>query len=229
MINISNSSPIIGIYKITSPTNRIYIGQSTNIETRKSKYKGNYQKKQHKIYNSIKRYGWKNHKFDIIEECSIEQLDERETFWKKYYLEQHNNNWSKMLFCELYDRGGGPKSEETKRKIGESNKGKTKGRPQSKEHTLKLGESRKGRKEKPESTYLRVQKLLGRKQTQEEKDKRAKVISKPINQYDLEGNFIRDWDSITEASNNLGIKIRSISACLREKQNQTKNFQFKYK
>jgi group I intron endonuclease len=113
---------MIGIYKITSPTSRIYIGQSINIENRKYAYSigNNNLKRQPKIYNSIKKHGIENHTFEILEECTIGQLNERETYWKQHYLEQSDNNWSKVLFCGLHDNGGGPKSEETKQKISNS-------------------------------------------------------------------------------------------------------------
>jgi len=54
----------------------------------------------------------------------LKQLDERETYWKQYYLDLVEGDWNKVLFCELYDNGGGPRSEEIKKKISESNKGK---------------------------------------------------------------------------------------------------------
>jgi len=114
-----------GIYKITNPKGRIYIGQSINIESRKSKYRclSSYAK-QPKIYNSLQKYGFENHTFEIIEECSTECLDERETYWKQYYLDQVGGDWTKVMFCNLYDNGGGPLSEETKQKISKSKKGR---------------------------------------------------------------------------------------------------------
>ena len=133
----------IGIYKITSPSNKVYIGQSINIETRKIDYTrfNNNLQKQPKIYNSLLKYGWDNHIHEIIEECEIEQLNERETYWKQYYLDQVNGNWNEVLFCELYDNGGGPKSESTKSKISESLKGKQ----YSEKTKLKISESLKGK------------------------------------------------------------------------------------
>ena len=48
---------MIGIYKITSPTKKIYIGQSINIEYRIESYKKLIRcKKQIKLYNSLKKY-----------------------------------------------------------------------------------------------------------------------------------------------------------------------------
>lgn len=74
-----------GIYKITSPSGKIYIGQSVNIYKRKYFYKNLNCKKQTKIYYSIKKYGFNNHSFDIIEECHIDSLNERERYWQDYY------------------------------------------------------------------------------------------------------------------------------------------------
>ena len=40
-----------------------------------------------------------------------------------------------------------------------------------------------------------------------------KNITKEVNQYDLEGNFIKKWDSIMEVQRTLGIWNTNISAC----------------
>lgn len=75
-----------GIYKITSPSGKIYIGQSTNIEKRISRYKTLSCKKQVKLYNSLKKYGWDLHLFEIIEIVNDDKmLIERETSWKLHY------------------------------------------------------------------------------------------------------------------------------------------------
>ena len=76
----------IGIYKITNPEGKIYIGQSINIEKRWKGYKNFHCKGQHKLYNSLKKYGPENHTFEIIEECIMEELDIREEFYKKTHL-----------------------------------------------------------------------------------------------------------------------------------------------
>jgi len=55
------------IYKITNPNNFVYIGQSRDVLTRIKSYKSPC-KLQGKIYNSIKKYGYDNHVFEII--CS---------------------------------------------------------------------------------------------------------------------------------------------------------------
>ena len=57
---------VIGIYKITSPTNRVYIGQSIDILHRFKTYKRMYSKNQHqtKLHRSFLKHGVINHKFE---------------------------------------------------------------------------------------------------------------------------------------------------------------------
>src|SRR2546423_15127104 len=74
---------ICGIYKITSPSGKIYIGQSINIMARMYRYKEGHCKEQTALHRSIKKYGWGNHIFEIIHECVREKLNELE----KYYIQ----------------------------------------------------------------------------------------------------------------------------------------------
>lgn len=89
---------MIGIYKITSPTNRIYVGQSININKRFKQYlKFRNCKGQTKLYNSFLKYGVENHKFEIIEECFIELLNERERYWQEFYNCSSQNGLNCLL------------------------------------------------------------------------------------------------------------------------------------
>ena len=76
-----------GIYKITSPSGRIYIGQSKELKQRIANYKRMYKSnlRQHKLHNSFLKYGAENHQFDIIEYCSIEELNCSERFWQDQF------------------------------------------------------------------------------------------------------------------------------------------------
>ena len=58
---------MIGIYKITSPSNRIYIGQTVDFIKRKSHYRNLKRNHQIRLFNSIKKYGWDKHKLELIE------------------------------------------------------------------------------------------------------------------------------------------------------------------
>ncbi len=112
---------MIGIYKIISPSNKIYIGQSNNIEKRFYHYKYNDCKCQPKLYNSFLKYGYEHHIFEVIEECIQEVLNDRERYWQEYY-----NVLTEGLNCKLIktDDRASKQSEETKLKISNSHKGK---------------------------------------------------------------------------------------------------------
>lgn len=94
---------MVGIYKITSPSNKIYIGQSTDIYKRWADYKKMIRcKRQTRLYNSLKKYGPENHIFGILEECPVDYLLIRETYWKTYYKVLDVPS----LCCRIDGRGG---------------------------------------------------------------------------------------------------------------------------
>lgn len=115
---------MIGIYKITSPSGKIYIGESININRRWKKYKRLDCKGQHKLYNSFNKYGVLKHVFKIIEECSFNNLYIRERYWQEYYkaVELGNNclytntKYKKAIFSKII-RDKMSKNNTSKRKI----------------------------------------------------------------------------------------------------------------
>ena len=72
---------ICGIYKITSPTGRVYVGQSKDINKRWSYYKTLNCKYQTKLYHSLKKHGVENHKFEIVCKCDELHLNEYEIYY----------------------------------------------------------------------------------------------------------------------------------------------------
>lgn len=76
-----------GIYKIVNPNGAIYIGQSRDISKRRTSYRGasKNNKGQPKLYNSLLKYGGKNHTFEVIQECEIHELNIMEYYWQEYY------------------------------------------------------------------------------------------------------------------------------------------------
>lgn len=83
---------MIGIYRITNTVNnKIYIGQSTNIKRRWRSHKCN--AKNEKYYNNVYSrntlyyemhyYGLEKFKFEVLEECSVNDLNDREAFYIK--------------------------------------------------------------------------------------------------------------------------------------------------
>jgi group I intron endonuclease len=109
---------MIGIYKITSPTNKVYIGQSIDVERRFKMYKRlHHCKKQKKLYNSFIKHNVLKHIFEIIEECDITLLNKRERYWQDFYNVLVNG-----LNCRLtttLDKSG-TMSNESKKKMSEA-------------------------------------------------------------------------------------------------------------
>jgi group I intron endonuclease len=78
---------ICGIYKITSPNDRIYIGQSINIKNRYRAHIKDFHLYDTKLTRSFKKYGIESHTFEIICICDTSMLDVLET---KYIIEYNS-------------------------------------------------------------------------------------------------------------------------------------------
>lgn len=88
---------MIGIYKITNLINqKIYIGQSINIQERWTEHiresnvseeiwEANKRKEQTHLHRAIRKYGSNNFSFEIIEECTEAELNNRERYWIAHY------------------------------------------------------------------------------------------------------------------------------------------------
>ena len=132
---------MIGIYKIISPSNRIYIGQSIKIEDRIKSYKNLKCKEQPKLYKSLLKYGFENHKIEILIECNESKLNELE----RHYQEEYDSieNGLNCIYTKTNDRSG-KSSEETKLKISLNNTRPFLGKKHSEESRLKMSSSLKG-------------------------------------------------------------------------------------
>lgn len=110
------------IYKITNPSGKIYIGQTTEYNLRLQTYRRLECKHQLNIYSSLYKYGYDNHMFEIIEDgISLEYIDDREIYYIKLY-----DCVKSGLNCSHGGKApmrGRKHSEETKRKMSKTRKG----------------------------------------------------------------------------------------------------------
>jgi group I intron endonuclease len=240
---------MIGIYKITNPQGKIYIGCSTNLEKRKFKYSYIDCKSQPKLYESLNTFGWENHVWEIIKECFEEQLFDLE----KYYINEYNS-YNEGLNSNPGGYGITHHTEKTKSQISKTKKGwipseergkkisnKIKGRKYTNEHKSKISKQTKGKSKglkgrtspnKGNSYSQEVKDIMNIKKkgvnlSVEHKNKISQSFKgkKPIEQYDLEGNFIKLWDNKTTAQNWLG--KGDINSCLRGRQKTAGGFIWK--
>lgn len=133
---------MVGIYKITSPVGRVYIGQSINIDKRFNQYKGlSHCKHQIRLYNSFKKYTQHSHTYEVLEECSFEDLNTCERYWQEHFQVMGK----KGLNCKLTATSEQKQvmSQQVRNKISKTltENNFWKGKTQSEEHSRKRAES----------------------------------------------------------------------------------------
>ena len=132
------------IYVITWINNSyFYIGQSKDFYVRKRSHLSRLKNRKHKnkkLQNVFNKYG--EPQFHIIEECSIEELDEREQFYLDLLFDEPN--CLNILSNVEAGTRGRKLSEEHKKKLRQNHKG-MKGKNHSKETRVKMSEAQKGR------------------------------------------------------------------------------------
>ena len=121
---------MVGIYKITNPEGKIYVGYSKKIETRWVSHKNNQHTANYKLKESLTKYGKDSHQFEIIEEVDISLLSRGQG---DALLRKRERYWIKTLdtfYNGLNSNGGGSgcgqHTPSSKRKISEALKGKPK-------------------------------------------------------------------------------------------------------
>lgn len=238
---------MIGIYKITSPSGKIYIGQSVNIIKRKKDYINKHNcKTQPKLYNSLVKYSFSEHIFEVIEECNIEELNTRERYWQDYYkvLEEGLN-------CRLTgvgDRSGKMSKQSVQRMSQSSGKPvmqySIKGIFVKEWNSCKEAGSILGIvyenisaccRERIKSAGGFVWRYRGEVVSNEIQigkvghSSTSEKLKKKIIQYNTQGEYIQEWESLTKVTESLGIRQGDISACLTGRQKVAKGFIWKYK
>ena len=177
----------IGIYKITSPSGRVYIGQSMNIERRFRGYKTLINcKGQTKLYRSFLKYGSINHMYEIIELCELSMLNERERFWQEYFECITNG-----LNCALV------KTSEKKMVMSD-------------EVRAKMSKSGKGKKQSIEHVASRVKSKKGYSHSEQTKKKLAEKRNKLI--IDLSTGIF--YNNTIEAAHSLNMKLPTFQAMM---------------
>lgn len=92
---------MIGIYKITNTINgKCYIGQSIDIVRRWRQHRTDYQTEEKVLYRAIRKYGLENFSFEVLEECEVTALNERELFWINEY-DSYNNGYNATLLTSV--------------------------------------------------------------------------------------------------------------------------------
>jgi group I intron endonuclease len=153
-----------GVYKITNRINgKIYIGQSINIESRwnAEKWHGKTESSNSQaIIRAIRRYGLNSFDFEIVEETSVNQLDEREKYWITFFDSYNPTKGYNATFGGQNGHGGIKRPPETGQRISKALKGKSRpsmhgkpsgmsGKKHSEEVRQKMSKSGRGKHSNP--------------------------------------------------------------------------------
>ena len=139
--------------------------------------------------------------FNNFETTILAEVDTQEEAWKleKKYIKE---------LCTIYPNGYN---------FADGGAG-AKGVKHTEEAKRKISEGHKGTKHH----------YYGKKQPKELVEKRVKKISKPINQFTLDGLFVRAWYSAMDIERELGFYHSCIAACCKGKIKQTYGYIWKY-
>lgn len=155
---------ITGIYKITNLTNgHCYVGQAVDIKSRWREHRFSARNPSHKDHNTpfhraLAKYGEQNFSYEVLEECSRKELDEKEVYWIEKLSARENGNYNIL-------RGG---------------------------------------------------------------QDRIKFDDKPVELYDLNGNYVKTIPSATKVAEELGVSRNSVYGVLRKERPSCRGYQMKY-
>ena len=225
---------MIGIYKITNSKGKIYIGQSVDLGRRQSTYsKLQDCKGQPRLYNSLVKYGFSEHIFEVVEQCGVEGLNTRERYWQDFY----DVLGKEGLNCRLTgtaDRSGYVSKESTKKRINKLKQFYS--TEQGAEVKAKIVANRKAFNQTPEGIKMLADKAAKtdysnfqkRKTSNTDWEARSVKRRKAVCQYEKNGTFIKKWDSIKDAGETLLISRGNITTCCKGKVKSAGGFIWKF-
>lgn len=194
---------------------------------------------------------------EIFELDSVKK--EEWKFWEEFYIELFNSWGFKLINQNKGGGGLSFHTEETKKKmrgkkhLGTSLKLKNKKRPDvskrlkgtkfSKETKQKISKAKKdhicykniernSKISKSNQKNYKLNSLRNQKISEKLKGRKAdwmKFRNKPILQFDLQGNFIKEWKSQTEASISLNKSSSAINECCNNKRKSAYKYIWKFK
>jgi group I intron endonuclease len=216
------------IYTITNLKNsKIYVGSTIrSFYERRNSHKSSLRNKTHvnrHLQRAFNKHGEDSFLFEILEECNIEYCRAQEQYWINI-LNVTNRNFGYNILSVPGSRQNVKHTKETKNKISKGHIGKivtekTKAKMKiaSKERLIKYAEKYKNFGGRPSDAGI---------------IKIREALSKKVYKYDLNDNFIEEYNSVTEAVllNNINKNnLSNIADCCRGERKTANGFKWKYK
>lgn len=212
---------MIGIYKIVNILNgKFYVGQSREIEERFRKHKRGFKVERLAklpLYVDMKKYGVDNFRLEVIEECKVDELDEKERYWL-HELDAKTNG---------YNQSNEPQPMHDKDFAKKHGKHFT-------EWNNKMWAKDSYREMMSKKTRLRNQEYMKDPVNRAKAAKRLKKytdeIKMPVGQYTKQGELIATFEGVREAERAMDLPNDSIGkVCRGVKYRKTANgFVWKY-
>lgn len=231
---------LCGVYKITNTIdNKVYIGQSINIYARWKDHINSLNKGNSRctlLQRAWNKYGEDNFSFEIIKLCSEDMLDYIETKYIKLYDSQNtgyniepggnsNKHLSKETKKKIGDANRGRRhSDEAKKKMSEKRRGMNNamyGKHHTEEAKQKMSETKKGKPGTPRSDYQKERARLANLGKAKSEEIRRKISEAnkghiPYNKnlrpvYCVELNKV--FTTASDAGKDLSIHSGNIFAC----------------
>lgn len=192
------------IYKIVSPSGKIYIGRTVDYKKRIDRYRRLACPQQKILYNSLIKYDFKNHLISIIHELPQDVSNETINVYEELYIELYKNCGYSLM--NLTIGGGGVRGikydESVKKKLSAAHLGK------------RLSEE----------TKARMKRYAQNRPTSHNINAGLKRRL-PVHQYTLCGKFIKEWPSLKSIPKEFGY----VRGCLKGEQYQAGGFYWEYK
>lgn len=229
---------MIGIYKLTNTINGYsYVGQSRDIARRFREHR-TYRSSYHfetDLQKDIREYGRDSFDYSVLEECELDQLDDRERYWIATLKPEYNKCeggsgcWGHTVSEEtrkvLSQKGKAwwaSLPEEMKGRIIRNLTGQPIGHPVSAETREKLRQANLGKKRSAETIEKQKQTMLEKKRNgykQTNSGHKKKV-------YCVETNVV--YNSVRETAEAMGLKASAISHVLHGRQENTHGYHFTF-
>jgi group I intron endonuclease len=227
---------MVGIYRITNLVNgKTYIGQSIDIKRRFCDHRCISHESNIHLKRALKKYGKDNFRYEVLEECDISELDEKEIYYISTLKPEYNiasggqsslraypEEVKKVISQKAKAQWERMTDEEKRYRIEHNLKGQPKGHPVSAETREKLRDENLGKKQSAETINKRKQTFIEKKKNgyvQTNAGHRKKIIC-------VETGEI--FDSVKETGEHLNVNPSNISHVLKGRQKSVKGYHFEY-